>query len=951
MNIRDALLTVLPSERVLTRDIDRIAYASDAGFYRLIPRAVVQPVSIVEIQRLFEFASRYHVPLTFRAAGTSLSGQAVTDGILVHIARHWKKLDVLDGGRRVRVEPGVVGARVNAALRPYGAKLGPDPASINVCMTGGILANNSSGMCCGVQNNSYHTVESLVFVLPDGTVVDTALSDADEQFRRKAPQIAEGLMRLKQRIEGQPELRERIRAKYRIKNTTGYSINAFLDYDTPVEIMSRLLIGSEGTLGFIAEAVFRTIPDLPLKYTGLLFFATTADACAAIAPLRESGAAALELLDYASLRSVEGRAGVPRYPEPLPPTAAALLVEYQAADEEERDRYREAVRTVCSVLALSAPPAFTVDGREQMALWAVRKGLLPSVGGIRKSGTSVIIEDVAFPVEQLADAVTGLQRLFAVHGYTDAIIFGHAKDGNLHFVLTQSFNDDRAVQRYGRFMTDLVELVVQQYDGSLKAEHGTGRNIAPFVETEWGGEAYAIMKELKQLVDPLNLLNPGVIINSNPRAHLTDLKTLPSVEEEVDRCTECGYCEGVCPSRNLTTTPRQRIVIRREMARLAEQGVVNPKLNEDYLYDGMDTCAADGVCSLACPVDINTGELVTRLRAGRRSARENERMASIARRFAIVELLAKAGLHLGRAAAWLLTTGGVNTVIRGAEAIAGVPLPKWNAALPAARREGVPTRLDLNAAYVYFPTCISRVMGSAPDGEERPLIETLMLLAGRAETAIAISEEPRGLCCGMPFFSKGFTTAGAERLAATVDTLWRLSDCGRLPVIVDASSCAFELAHGGGVLTGETAEKWKGLRFMDSIEFAHDILLPRLRVYHRLGRVAVHPVCSVRKAGTGAKLEALVAACADTVVLPSQPECCGMAGDRGLLFPELTAAATRPEAADIAQEHYDMYVSSNIPCETAMTSAVGRQYVSFLYLLEHATRPEPAAQERAHNRA
>lgn len=938
MNIHDALLTVLPAERVLTRDIDCIAYASDASFYRLVPKAVVQPVSIVEIQRLFEFSSRYRIPLTFRAAGTSLSGQAVTDGILVHIAKHWKTLEVLDGGRRVRVGPGVVGAQVNNALRVYGAKLGPDPASINVCMTGGILANNSSGMCCGVKDNSYHTVESLVFVLPSGLVLDTAQPDADEQLYRHAPDLANGLLRLKQHIEEQPALRDRIRAKYRIKNTTGYSLNAFLDYTSPADILSRLLIGSEGTLGFIAEAVFRTIPDLPLKYTGLLFFATPAAACDAITPLKQSGAAALELLDYASLRSVEGKPGVPRYPESLPTTAAALLVEYQAASEEEREQYRSAAQVACRDLALLERPEFTSDVQKQMALWAVRKGLLPSVGGVRESGTTALIEDVAFPVERLAEAVTDLRQLFVRHGYSNAIIFGHAKDGNLHFVITQSFNDDRAIQRYARFMDDLVELVVRRYDGSLKAEHGTGRNIAPFVETEWGPEAYAVMKELKRLIDPLNLLNPGVILNTNPRAHLTDLKTLPSVEKEVDMCIECGYCETVCPSRNLTMTPRQRIVVRREMTRLAEQGVVNYRLNEDYRYSGMDTCAADGVCSLACPVDINTGDLIKRLRTESHSFREEERMVAVARHLSTVESLTKVGLQLGRVASRLLTTNGLNTVIRGMEAVSGIQLPKWNTALPRVRREGVPTRLDLNAEYVYFPTCISRVMGSAPDEDSQPLIETLMKLADRAGISLTISEEPRGLCCGMPFFSKGFSAAGTQCLTATVEALWKVSEHGRLPIVTDASSCAFEFYHGGSALDGDTADKWRSMTFMDSIDFAHDVLLPRLVVRRQLERVAVHPVCSVRKAGNGHKLEVLVGKCAETVVTPQQPECCGMAGDRGLLFPELTESATHPEAVDIQRKHCDMYVSSNIPCETAMTSAVGERYTSFLYLLERATR-------------
>lgn len=931
MNLRKALTAILPAERVLTRDIDRIAYASDASFYRLVPRAVVQPTTIEEVQHLFALSRSLLVPLVFRAAGTSLSGQSVTDGILVHIGKHWKRAEVLDSGKRMRVEPGVVGAYANRLLRPYGAKLGPDPASINSCMMGGILANNSSGMCCGVAQNSYHTVESLVFVLPDGTVVDTSKPDADSEFVRSAPAIAQGLVALREKILSNAELQQKIRAKYRTKNTTGYSLNAFLDFERPVDIMRHALIGSEGTLGFIAEAVLYTVPELPLRYTGLLFFATIADACAAIEPLRASGAAALELFDGASLRAVQYQPGAPAEIAGLPLSAAAILVEYQAASEAERDACCRAAQQVCTSLALLHAPAFTANEREQAALWTIRKGLLPSVGAVRASGSTVIIEDVAFPVESLANAVTDLQTLFAVHGYNNAIVFGHAKDGNIHFVMTQSFGDANAVERYERFTDDLVSLVVQRYGGALKAEHGTGRNMAPFVETEWGADAYAVMQELKSLVDPLNLLNPGVIINGDPRAHLADLKTFPPVEHEVDMCTECGYCEQICPSRNLTTTPRQRIVVRREIARLDADGLSARQLRREYEYDGLDTCATDGLCSVACPVGINTGDLVKRLRAASQSPFAQQCADGVARNFAAVELGAKAVLHMGHAAAFVGASPVVNAAVQAVERLAGVPLPKWSDAMPKVRREGVPTRRDSRAEFVYFPSCVSRVMGGEPHSAAQPLIETLMLLCHRAGVHLALFEEPRGLCCGMPFFSKGFPHTGAQMQQKTVEALLQHTDNGRLPVVVDSSSCTLELLS--------KMPEASPLSFVDVSDFVLDVLLQRLPVVQRLGSVAVHPVCSLRRMHKEHKLVAIARACAEHVVVPASVECCAMAGDRGLLFPELTHSAVQPEVAELASSQCDMYVSSNIPCEIAMSSASGQRYMSVLYLVEQATRP------------
>ena len=495
-SLRDSLAAIVGQDRVLDRPVDLIAFASDASFYRLIPKAVAFAGSVEEIRGLFRLSHEQKIPMTFRASGTSLSGQSVSDGILVEVARNWRGIQVLDGGAKVKVQPGVIGAHVNYALKAFRTKMGPDPASIATCTVGGILSNNSSGMCCGVSQNAYHTLESLTFVLPSGTVIDTAAPDADERFRADEPALAEGLLRLKAELLANPALAERIRAKYRMKNTCGYSLNAFIDFDRPVDIFRNLLVGSEGTLAFIAEAVLKSVPDLPVKVTGFLIFPDLHAACAAIVPLRDAGAAALELLDRASLKSVENQAGSPPSIKTLPAGAAALLVEFQGRDESVRADLERTALATATHLKLMEPARFTHDPAEQALMWKIRSGTFPSVGAVRKRGTTVLIEDVAFPIESLADAAVDLTKLFAKHGYDEGIIFGHAKDGNLHFVITQSFNDQAAVDRYARFIDDVVELVVKKYDGALKAEHGTGRNMAPFVEAEWGPEAKAVMEQL-----------------------------------------------------------------------------------------------------------------------------------------------------------------------------------------------------------------------------------------------------------------------------------------------------------------------------------------------------------------------------------------------------------------------------------------------------------------------
>ena len=918
--LRPELERILPPERILDRPIDVAAYASDASFYRLVPRAVLRPESIAEVREIFALSRRLQIPMTFRAAGTSLSGQAITDGLLVDLGHGWRGIEPLDGGRRVRVQPGAIGGKVNRTLAAFGTRIGPDPASIDACMMGGILSNNSSGMCCGVAQNSYHTLDSLVFVLASGTVVDTSRPGAAADLERDEPCLAAGLIALRDDVRRQPALVERIRKKYRIKNTIGYSLNAFLDYDTPLEMLRHLLIGSEGTLAFLAEGVLHTVPDLPVKYTGLLFFRHIEVAAEAVVPLTRAGAAAIELMDRAALRSVQAMPGVPPLLATLPPDAAGILVEFQSPAGTPLDSLRANADEVSAALELIAPPEFTSDPAQQARLWKVRKGMFPSVGAVRKRGTSVIFEDIAVPPDVLAPAALDLQALFRKHRYDDGIIFGHAKDGNLHFVISQSFNDDAAIRQYEAFNLDLVEMVVGKYDGSLKAEHGTGRNMAPFVEAEWGGAAFEIMVRVKSLVDPAGLLNPGVLVNHDPDAHIKDLKSLPEVEEEVDKCIECGFCESLCPSRDLTLTPRQRIVVRRAMER---PGADVASLREAYQYDALDTCATDGLCALACPVSIDTGRLTKRLRASMASPLSRRLAATAASHFSTTQRVVRTSLRASEFAGPL-------------RRLASGRVPGLQADLPAAAGP-LPDTLADGATAVLFPSCVSRTMGAVPGEAPEPSIPQAMIeVAARAGVALHIPAGIERHCCGMPFSSKGYPEAQAIAANATIDMLWQASHEGVLPVVVDTSPCAYALTHADG-LSDENRDRSIRMRLLDAVEYFRTSVVPMLPLRRRAGSVVLHPVCSLVKMGNAPHLSAVAAACSDRVFVPPSSGCCGFAGDRGFLVPELTEAATRIPAAEVRAVAADGHYSSSRTCEIGMSRATGRPYRSWIQLLDWAS--------------
>jgi FAD/FMN-containing dehydrogenases len=939
MEIDQLLASILPKNRIKSRLIDVAAYAPDAGFYYLRPKAVVQPFSEEEITALFRFLHTHKIPVTFRTAGTSLSGQSVTDGILVDLSKFWNAFKIENEGEQIRVQPGVIGAVANAYLKKYHRKIGPDPASINSAMMGGILSNNASGMCCGVSRNSYHTTKYIRFILPNGKTYSTEVENDYKRFKEECPQIYNTLQTLRERINSREDLRNLIRRKYKTKNTVGYSVNAFIDHSDPLDILAHLLIGAEGTLAFISEAVLQTVPDFPCKSTALLYFPEIFEACKAIVPLIESGAEAVELMDRASLRSVEHIAGLPAIIKTLPDTAAALLVEFQGNSMEEVRRKIDKFLHYANSLILLNKPEFTEDAVMQALYWKVRKGLFPSVGAIRASGTSVILEDIAFPIEKLGNAIIDLQQLFRKHGYENAIIFGHAKDGNIHFVVTQTFNLQSEIERYDRFIKEVVELVVKKYGGALKAEHGTGRNMAPFVETEWGEEIYEIMKTLKQVVDPENLLNPGVIINEDKRAHIHHLKEMPEVETEVDKCMECGFCEHRCPSRNLTLTPRQRIVVRRELMKLRESGhaKLHKELLRQYQYDGLDTCAVDGLCATACPVDINTGSLVKRLRKENHNAFSNKVAMLAAKRFGTVSVSIKIALALGHTINSLFGKKAMVNLTRGMKKI--IPsIPLWSNQLRATSNDLKQLKKksqEVNAAVVYFPTCISRVMGASVDGK-KSIIESFYSVSEKAGVQFIVPDNIQSLCCGQPFSSKGFTKAFTFMANQTVEQLWSYTKEGKLPVVLDITSCTHTLQHADWALSEENKRRLSAIKFMDSIEYLANYIIPRLSIRKKKS-IALHPVCSLQHMGLEAKFVAVAKSLAEHVTVPVQAGCCGMAGDRGFLFPELTHSATRPEAEDLKQQQFDGYYSTAKTCEMAMSEAVGVNYASLLHLADECS--------------
>ena len=877
-----------------TRTTDILSYSHDASHYLLKPRAIYTPENKEQLAEIFALATELGIGVTFRSGGTSLSGQATSDGFLIDTRKNFRGIKVGLNGDNVAVSPGATVRAVNTSLARFKRKLGPDPASEVACTIGGVIANNSSGMCCGTEQNSYRTVASLVLVLPSGLVIDTGATDADEILQAKAPAIHSGLTALRDRVRNNPDSVALITKLFSIKNTMGYGINSFLDFDSPIKILEHLVIGSEGTLAFVAEATFNTVPAYSHLATGLLIFESLADATRCLPDLVAAGFAAIELMDATSLRvaqrDVEATAELKAVSVV---NHAALLVEFQEETAAELAQKVKDVTPLLNSLPLSQPAQLTSDPITRNQIWHIRKGLYAAVAGNRPSGTTALLEDIAVPVAELLPTCEELIALLIKHGYTDSVIFGHARDGNIHFMVNEEFENPAMLQRYKLFTEEMVELVLA-HGGTLKAEHGTGRMMAPFVRRQYGDELYEVMWELKRLIDPAGILNPGIILTENMETHHQNLKVFPKIQKVADNCVECGYCEPVCPSKDLTLTPRKRIVLQRELvlAKAAGNTSLAKEIEREFAYDGLDTCAVDGMCATTCPVSINTGSLVSELRAQNASP--------------IFKTAWKLAAHN-----WSLFTLAAGTALKVANLIPGLKYPTGGS-----MRKSAPIN-DFDA--VFFPSCTGTLFGTSDSSA------AFMSLAKRAGLKISVPSGIESLCCGTPWKSKGYT-GGYEVMSRLVtDALNGVANGKKVTIVTDASSCSHGLS--------ELLASQSNLRVVDSIQFVEENILPKLSL-PKVASVALHPTCSTTAMGLNNSIKKLASAIADEVFIPENWGCCAFAGDRGMTFPELTASATNEQANEIKARKDAFYISANRTCEIGMSKATGKKYRHILEVLE-----------------
>jgi D-lactate dehydrogenase len=928
------LSEILPVQRIFTDPLHLIAYGTDASFYRLIPKIVIWVNDSDEVSKILQLSSSLSLPIVFRAAGTSLSGQAITDSILLVTSRDWRGKKISKDHSLVTLEPSVVGADANAFLLPYGKKIGPDPASISCAMIGGIAANNASGMCCGIADNSYKTLHSMKIIFFDGSELDTADKKSRENFINTHGMLIQSIEKLHYKVRKNKTLFNKIVRKFKIKNTCGYSLNALVDFEDPIDIIEHLMIGSEGTLGFIKDITYKTVPEYKDKASALMVFKNIKDACDAVIILKtkcRQNVNAAELMDRAGLRSVENKEGMPIFLKSLGGEVTAVLVETRAPNSDELSENIKIIKDNLNHIELELPIQFTDVEEEYTLYWNIRKGLFPAVGAVREVGTTVIIEDVAYPIEHLADAVLELQDMFKKYGYNEAIIFGHSLEGNLHFVFTQAFDEESEIKRYEEFMAEVANQVALKYKGSLKAEHGTGRNMAPFVELEWGEDAYLLMKEIKQIFDPHNLLNPGVILNADKKIHLKNFKAMPKTDDLIDTCIECGYCEPKCPSNFLTLTPRQRIVANRHMRTLKNEDRDKEleEFSKLYEYDGLETCATCQLCSISCPIDIDTGNLTKKLRAQKIGKIGHKIAWSIANNYGTILSVGRFALSGVKGINSIIPDSAMTSISKGLRAITNDAMPLWSSSLPKGDKFRIKkTIFDAKEKVVYFSSCINRTMANPRQKSgEKSISEIVIILLERAGYEVVIPLDVENLCCGMPFSSKGYKEEGKKKSDELEKSLRYASKNGKYPILCDMSPCSKTIEQNFP----------KDLKVYDTVEFITEFLAKKLSFKQVDDPIVIHTTCSTRKSGLAEKFEKAAKMCSSNVTIPQSVSCCGFAGDRGFTFPQLNKSALRHLKEEIPP-NVKYAFSTSKTCEIGLSEHSGLDYKSIFYLVERCTR-------------
>jgi len=628
---------------ILSDNLSRALYATDASVYRKIPRAVAFPKSIGDIQKLVNFASDHSIGLIPRTAGTSLAGQCVGEGIVVDVSKHFTQIIDLDlEKKQVTVQPGVIRDELNQYLQPYDLFFGPDTSTSNRCMIGGMVGNNSSGTTSIQYGVTRDKVVAMKTVLSDGSKAEFKAVSGEEFAEKIKLETLEGKLykKLYKELlnkEIQNEIAKEFPKPQIHRRNTGYAIDELLKSNVFNEGLGdfnfcRLLSGSEGTLAFTTEITLQ-LDDVPPKHSAMVVthYRTLEDCLSDVAPVMKHGLYLCEMMDKVILdctknnkTQLENRFFVEDDP------AALLMLELKSDSKEGLEEHlRLLSKTIeSSGLSYANPVLYGKDINKAIELRKAGLGLLGNIVGDMKA--VACIEDTAVALEDLKDFIGEFTAIMASYNQ-EAVYYAHAGAGELHLRPILNLKKSKDVGLFREITTEVAKLT-KKYRGSFSGEHGDGIVRAEYIPLMIGERNYELLKRVKTYFDPKGIFNPGKIINAYPMDEslryevdrkepeittLMDFSDSEGILKAAEKCNGSGDCRkthqmkgGMCPSfhatKNEKDTTRGRANALREFLTTGEG---TNKFNQTALKEVFDLCLSCKACASECPSNVDVAAL------------------------------------------------------------------------------------------------------------------------------------------------------------------------------------------------------------------------------------------------------------------------------------------------------------------------------------------------------
>ena len=888
--------------------ISRALYSTDASVYQIEPIGVVIPRSHEAVIRAVEIAARHGVPITPRGGGTSQAGQSIGAGLVLDTSKHLNRiLEINPDERWARVEPGVVLDELNAVLRPHQLRFAPDVSSASRATVGGMMANNSSGARSVLYGKTIDHVHEQRVVLADGSLAHFRPLTAGELAREQSGDAIAA-----RAYRAIPELGVRHAAEIDrrfpkvLRRVGGYNLDAFVDPARPVDL-TRIVVGSEGTLGFIVDAKIGLVPLPAQKTVMTIEFDHLLDALGATPLVLKHGPSAVEVMDDFILSHARGHALLDAQRKSMIQRdgSSLLCVEFYGDSLDALVTRMEGVERDLKGASYSCRIRHVLDLAKQAKIWSFREAALGLSTAMKSDGKAIsFVEDTAVAPEKLRDYIERFIAIVRRHG-TTAGVYAHASVGCLHVRPVVNLKTASGVATFEAIATEVADLVLE-FGGALSGEHGDGLVRGAFNEKMFGSELYQAFRAVKRTFDPNGLFNPGRIVDTPPiTSHLRfgagyqtpapattfDFSEHAGFGRAVEMCSGVGLCRKtrdgtMCPSFMVTREEAHSTRGRANTLRLAMNGELgDAKLSDRAVHDVLDLCLECRACKSECPVGVDVARFKSEFLSG---YWERHRLTMSAHAFGHAHAASALGSRFAPLSNAIANSNPMRWVM---EHTLGVDrrrtLPKWTR--NTLRRRYPPSRLRQgfggqegghhqhgDPAALFFVDTFTEY-----ETPEIGVAAIEVLKASGLPTALAPN-----VCCGRPLISQGLLSEARRQAAANVHALFDAADAGRAIVFVEPSCLSAVREDAPDLLRGELQRRARvvarqSLLFEEYLERECAAGTATLKLATGPANIHLHPHCHQRSMGLAAPAKALLSRVPGAVVTDLDAGCCGMAGSFG----------------------------------------------------------------------